>query len=208
TVFPQNIGLACTWNPDLLREIGSAIGDEARVYFQKNPAVNGLTIWAPTVDMERDPRWGRTEEAYGEDPYLTGRISTELVKGMQGPHPFYLKAVATLKHFLGNNNEIDRGECSVSIDPRNMREYYLKAFEAAFIEGGAQSMMTAYNAINGTLCNLNPAVNEIVKGEWGMNGFIVSDAGDVLGTVRDHKHIHSYAEAVAESIKNGIDSIT
>ncbi|MDQ0901869.1 glycoside hydrolase family 3 protein [Paenibacillus sp. V4I7] len=208
TVFPQNIGLACTWNPELLREIGSAIADEARVYFQRNPAINGLTIWAPTVDMERDPRWGRTEEAYGEDPYLTGRISTELVKGMQGPHPFYLKAVATLKHFLGNNNEVDRGECSVSIDPRNMREYYLKAFEAAFTEGGALSMMTAYNAVNGTLCNLNPDVNEIVKGEWGMNGFVVSDAGDVIGTVREHKHMHSYAEAVAESIKNGIDSIT
>ncbi|MBD0384258.1 glycoside hydrolase family 3 protein [Paenibacillus sedimenti] len=208
TVFPQNIGLACTWNPDLLREIGSAIGDEARVYYQKNPAINGLTIWAPTVDMERDPRWGRTEEAYGEDPYLTGRISTELVKGMQGPHPFYLKTVATLKHFLGNNNEINRGECSVSIDPRNMREYYLKAFEPAFREGGALSMMTAYNAVNGTLCNLNPDVNRIVKGEWGMQGFVVSDAGDVLGTVRDHHYMQSYAMAVAESVKNGIDSIT
>ncbi|AGN70523.1 glycoside hydrolase family 3 C-terminal domain-containing protein [Paenibacillus caseinilyticus] len=208
TVFPQNVGLACTWNPELMREIGSVIGDEARVYYQRNPEINGLTIWAPTVDMERDPRWGRTEEAYGEDPYLTGRLSTELVKGMQGDHPFYLKTAATLKHFLGNNNEMDRGECSASIDPRNMREYYLKAFEPAFREGGAQSMMTAYNSVNGTPCNLNPDVNAIVKGEWGMDGFVVSDAGDVLGTVNEHRYFASYAEAVAASVRSGIDSIT
>lgn len=208
TVFPQNTGLACTWNPELMREIGSVIADEARVYYQRDPAINGLTIWAPTVDMERDPRWGRTEEAYGEDPCLTGRLTTELIKGMQGDHPFYYKTVATLKHFYGNNNEIDRGSASVSIDPRNKREYYLKAFEAPFREGGAGSMMTAYNGINGTPCNLNNEVNEIVKGEWGMNGFVVGDAGDVLGTVMDHGYVQSYAEVVAGSVKAGIDSIT
>lgn len=208
TVFPQNAGLGCTWNPDLMCEIGAAIGDEARVYYRRNPAVNGLTIWAPTVDMGRDPRWGRTEEAYGEDPHLTGRLSTELVKGMQGKDPFYYKTVATLKHFYGNNNERDRGSASVSIDPRNKREYYLKAFEPAFREGRAGSMMTAYNGINGVPCNLNPEVNGIVKGEWGMDGFVVSDAGDVLGTVSDHGYVQSHAEAVARSVKAGIDSIT
>ncbi|MBU5672308.1 glycoside hydrolase family 3 protein [Paenibacillus brevis] len=208
TVFPQNIGLACTWDPDLMHEIGSVISEEARIYYQRDPAVNGLTVWAPTVDMERDPRWGRTEEAYGEDPHLTGRLSTELVKGMQGDHPFYYKTVATLKHFYGNNNEIDRGSASVSIDPRNKREYYLKAFEPAFREGKAGSMMTAYNGINGTPCNLNHEVNEIVKKEWGMDGFVVGDAGDVLGTVMDHGYVQSYAEAVAGSVKAGIDSIT
>ncbi|MFR9708214.1 glycoside hydrolase family 3 C-terminal domain-containing protein [Paenibacillus sp. MB22_1] len=208
TSFPQNTGLACTWNPELMRQIGSVIGDEARVYFQRNPEVNGLTIWAPTVDMERDPRWGRTEEAYGEDPHLTGALTTELVKGLQGDHPFYYKAVATLKHFYANNNEIGRGSESVSIDPRNKREYYLKAFERAFREGRAGSMMTAYNGINGTPCNLNSEVNEIVKGEWEMDGFVVGDAGDVMGTVLDHKYVESYAEAVAGSIKAGIDSMT
>ncbi|WP_420819502.1 glycoside hydrolase family 3 C-terminal domain-containing protein [Paenibacillus thalictri] len=208
TVFPQNIGLSCTWNPELMGNIGAVIGDEARVYYQKDPALNGLTIWAPTVDMERDPRWGRTEEAYGEDPYLTGRLSTALVKGMQGADSFYLKTAATLKHFLGNNNEVDRGQCSASIDPRNMREYYLKAFEPAFCEGRAQSMMTAYNSVNGTPCNLNPDISQVVKEEWGMDGFVVSDAGDVLGTVKDHRYVHSYAEAVAKSIRSGIDSIT
>lgn len=208
TSFPQNTGLACTWNPELMRQIGSVIGDEARVYYQRNPEVNGLTIWAPTVDMERDPRWGRTEEAYGEDPHLTGALTTELIKGLQGDHPFYYKAVATLKHFYGNNNEVGRGSDSVSIDPRNKREYYLKAFERTFREGRAGSMMTAYNGINGTPCNLNSEVNDIVKGEWEMDGFVVGDAGDVMGTVLDHRYVESYAEAVAGTIKAGIDSMT
>lgn len=208
TSFPQPIGLACTWDTELLKRIGDVIGDEARGFYKKNPAINGLTLWAPTVDMERDPRWGRTEEAYGEDPHLTGKLSTALIHGIQGDHPFYLKAVASLKHFIGNNNEIDRGECSVSIDPRNMREYYLKAFEIPFKEGKAQSMMTAYNSVNGVPANLNPDVNRIVKQEWGMNGFVVSDADDVLGTVNDHKYVKTYKEAVALTIKAGVDSIT
>lgn len=208
TSFPQPIGLACTWDTELLKRIGDVIGDEARGFYKKNPAINGLTLWAPTVDMERDPRWGRTEEAYGEDPHLTGKLSAAFVQGIQGDHPFYLKAVASLKHFIGNNNEIDRGECSVSIDPRNMREYYLKAFEIPFKEGKAQSMMTAYNSVNGVPANINPDVNRIVKQEWGMNGFVVSDAGDVLGTVNDHHYVDSYKEAVALTIKAGVDSIT
>jgi len=208
TSFPQPSGLACTWNPELMKEIGSAIGDEARAFYKKNPTVNGLTLWAPTVDMERDPRWGRTEEAYGEDPELTGQLSTSLVQGIQGDHPVYLKAVATLKHFLGNNNEIERGNCSASIDPRNMREYYLEAFKPAFQEGGAQSMMTAYNSVNGVPVILHPAVMDVVKGEWDMDGFIVSDAGDLFGIVKDHKYYKSFAQSMAESIKNGIDSVT
>lgn len=208
TSFPQPIGLACTWDEELMRRIGSVIGDEARGFYRRDPEKNGLTLWAPTVDMERDPRWGRTEEAYGEDPVLTGVLASALIRGLQGEDPFYLKAVASLKHFIGNNNEMDRGSCSVSIDPRNMREYYLKAFEMPFKEGGAQSMMTSYNAVNGLPANMNPDVLRIVKQEWGMNGFVVSDAGDVLGTVNDHKHVETYKEAVAASVLCGIDSIT
>ncbi|MCI3919952.1 glycoside hydrolase family 3 C-terminal domain-containing protein [Paenibacillus sp. TRM 82003] len=208
TTYPQPIGLAGTWDADLLRRVGSAIGDEARGFYRRDPAVNGLTLWAPTVDMERDPRWGRTEEAYGEDPELTGELATALIHGLQGDHPFYVKAVASLKHFLGNNNEIDRGTCSVSLDPRNLREYYLKAFEKPFKEGGALSMMTAYNAVNGVPANVNPDVVDLVKREWGMNGFVVSDAGDVTGTVDDHRYYETYKESVAASIRCGIDSIT
>jgi len=208
TTFPQPIGLACTWDTDLMARIGSVIGDEARGFFRRDPAINGLTLWAPTVDMERDPRWGRTEEAYGEDPHLVGTIASALIRGIQGPHPFYLKAVASLKHFIGNNNEVGRADSSVSIDPRNMREYYLKAFELPFKEGGAQSMMTAYNAVNGVPANLSPDVNRIVKQEWGMSGFVVSDAWDVSGTVRDHGYMQTHKEGVAASIKAGIDSLT
>ncbi|MDN4081704.1 glycoside hydrolase family 3 protein [Paenibacillus polymyxa] len=208
TSFPQPVGLACTWDTELMRQIGSVIADEARVYYRRDPKLNGLTLWAPTVDMERDPRWGRNEEAYGEDPYLTGELSKELVKGIQGNHPVYLKAVATLKHFLGNNNEVDRGIGSSSIDPRNLREYYLRAFEKPFTEGGAQSMMTSYNLINGTPATLYHGVNDIVRGEWGMDGFVVSDAGDVMGIVNDHQYYDSHTPGVAESIRAGIDSIT
>ncbi|WP_342415864.1 glycoside hydrolase family 3 C-terminal domain-containing protein [Paenibacillus sp. FSL R10-2782] len=208
TSFPQPVGLACTWDTELMRQVGSVISDEARVYYRRDPALNGLTLWAPTVDMERDPRWGRNEEAYGEDPYLTGELAKELVKGIQGDHPIYLKAVATLKHFLGNNNEVDRGSDSSSIDPRNLREYYLKAFEKPFTEGKAQSMMTSYNLINGTPATLYHGVNDIVRGEWGMDGFVVSDAGDVMGIVKDHQYYDSHTPGVAESIRAGIDSIT
>lgn len=209
TGYPQPIGLGCTWDTELMQRIGSAIGDEARGFYKRNPEINGLTLWAPTVDMERDPRWGRTEEAYGEDPVLTGKLAAALVRGIQGDHPKYLKAVATLKHFIANNNEVGRGDASVSIDPRNMREYYLKAFEIPFREGRAQSMMTAYNAINGVPANLSPDVNAIVKQEWGMDGFVVSDAFDVSGTVRDHGYLETHKEAVARSVREGgIDSIT
>ncbi|WNS46042.1 glycoside hydrolase family 3 C-terminal domain-containing protein [Paenibacillus sp. MMS20-IR301] len=209
TTYPQPIGLACTWDKELLRRIGSAIGDEARGFYTRDPEHNGLTLWAPTVDMERDPRWGRTEEAYGEDPVLAGKLTAALTQGIQGDHPFYLKAVATLKHFIGNNNEAGRGDTSVSLDPRNLREYYLKAFEIPFKEGGAQSMMTSYNAINGVPANLSRDVIDIVKREWGMNGFVVSDAFDVTGTVRDHHYVGTLQEAVARSVREGgIDSIT
>lgn len=208
TSFPQPIGLGCTWNPELMKEIGSAIGDEARVFYQRNPEVNGLTLWAPTVDMERDPRWGRTEEAYGEDPVLTGELTAALVQGMQGDHPSIFKSVATLKHFIGNNNEINRGSCSASIDPRNMKEYYQAAFKPAFVKGGARSMMTSYNSVNGTPTILLDDVKRVVKEEWGMDGFIVSDAGDLLGIVNDHRYYDTYKEAVAHAIKAGIDSIT
>lgn len=208
TSFPQPIGLGCTWDVDLMKEVGAVIGDEARVFYQRNPEVNGLTLWAPTVDMERDPRWGRTEEAYGEDPLLTGELTAGLVRGMQGDHPTYYKSIATLKHFIGNNNEVNRGSCSASIDPRNMKEYYQAAFKPAFVKGGAKSMMTSYNSVNGTPTILLDDVKKVVKEEWNMDGFIVSDAGDLLGIVNDHHYYDNYKEAVAHSIKAGIDSIT
>lgn len=208
TVFPQPIGLGCTWDKTLLEQIGEVIGTEARGFYRRDPAINGLTLWAPTVELERDPRWGRTEEAYGEDPHLTGQLASALIRGMQGNDPFYVRAVASLKHFLANNNEAGRADKSVTVTPRNLHEYYLRPFETCFKQGGALSMMTAYNGVNGLPCNLHPLVKETVKEQWGMNGFVVSDAWDVSGTVRDHGHMATYKEAVAASIKAGIDSLT
>lgn len=208
TAYPQPTGLASTWDKSLLERVGEAIGTEARGFFARDPKVNGLTLWAPTVDLERDPRWGRTEEAYGEDPFLAGHLAGSLVKGIQGRDPAYLRAVATLKHFWGNNQEIDRGTESTNVDEAQQRDEYLRSFEIAFRVYGAQSMMTAYNSVNGVPCNLNPQVNDIVRGEWGWRGFVVSDAGDVTGTVREHGYLRTWPEAFAASIRAGIDSIT
>lgn len=208
TVFPQPIGLACTWNKDLMVRIGDAIGDEARGYYKKLGEKGGLTLWAPTVDMERDPRWGRTEEAYGEDPYLTGEMTTALVSGMQGEDPFYLKMAATLKHFFANNNEERRGEFSASVDPRNMREYYWMAFKPAIEQGKACCIMTAYNAVNGVPCIASSIVKDVVKGQWHLPGFVVSDAADFSQTVTMHRYCEDYAQAAAAAIRNGVDCLT
>lgn len=121
TVFPQAVGLAHTWDRSLIKQIGSAVGDEVRGFHHLDPAANGVNVWAPVVDLLRDPRWGRNEEGYSEDPFLTGEIATAYASGLRGEHPFYLKTVPTLKHFLAYNNETDRGFSSSSIDPRNMK---------------------------------------------------------------------------------------
>lgn len=208
TVFPQTIGLASTWDTELMDEIGNVIGDEYRVYYQKSDEKHGLSIWFPTVDMERDPRWGRTEEAYGEDPFLTGKMAGALVKSVQGSHPFYLRAAATLKHFFANNNEQDRISCSVSIDPRSMREYYWEPFRRVITEGGAKCIMTAYNEVNGVPMIVSPYVKEIVKEKWGLEGFVVCDAEDFKQNVNDHKYCRTHSETVALALKNGLDSFT
>lgn len=208
TVFPQPIGLSSTWNPTLMSEIGKVISDEARAYYKKSDKIAGLNIWAPTVDMERDPRWGRTEEAYGEDPCLTGKLSAALTKAERGEDPFYLKMVPTLKHFYANNYEKERIFCSSSIDPRNKYEYYLKAFKPSIVEGGAQSIMTSYNAINGVPGMVNPEIQTILKDQWGLESFTVSDGGAVCQVVDYHKYYVSHAETIANSIKAGLDSFT
>lgn len=205
TVFPQTIGLACTWNVDLMKRIGSVIGDEARAYHKlKN---TGLTLWAPTVDMERDPRWGRTEEAYGEDPWLTGEMASALVRGMQGSDPYYLKMAATLKHFYANNNEKDRGFCSVSIEARNKYDYYWKPFKKIIKKAGVCCLMTAYNEVNGTPCILNKDVKEVVKGKWGLSGFVVADGQDFSQTVTLHEYYDDHVKSIADTLKSGIDCI-
>ncbi len=204
TVFPQTIGFSSTWNKELLTKIGDAVGKEARIIWSKDKTT-GLMIWSPTVDLERDPRWGRTEEAYGEDPHLAGELSTAYCTGMRGDDEFYLRVIPTLKHFYANNNEFERAFCNCTIPPREKYEYYLKAFEPAIKRKAALSMMTAYNSINGTPAILNPDVNNIAKGEWGMM-FTVSDGTDFSQTVEAHKYVDDHAISLALTLNAGMNS--
>jgi len=210
TAFPQTIGLAATWDRALLRKIGRVIGTEARAWHNAHDSRGCLSLWFPTVDMEKDPRWGRTEEGYGEDPHLAGELASEIIRGAQGEDGRYVLASCAPKHFFANNNEKNRVSCSCSVDPRNMREYYLLPFRKAFLKGGARSLMTAYNEVNGVPLMLHPAVRDIVKGEWGLRGrgHVVTDGGDVGQTVNSHGYFESHAETVAAGFRNGADSMT
>jgi beta-glucosidase len=203
TVLPQPIGMAAMFDPDLMYQLGELAGNETRVYYQKEKQ-GKLILFGPTVDMERDPRWGRTEEAYGEDPYLTGQMSIAYTKGLKGEDPFYLRTVPGLKHFYANNNEKDRTSSSSNIEPRTKHEYYYKAFRPAIMEGGALSLMAAYNEVSGVPALLNPDLKTIVKDQWGLD-FVVSDGGDFAGTVVDHEYVDNHAESIALAIKAGAD---
>ncbi|HPP99731.1 MAG TPA: glycoside hydrolase family 3 C-terminal domain-containing protein [Termitinemataceae bacterium] len=209
TTFPQTIGLACSWDRRLFREIGKVIGEEARAYFKKS-GKGGLSLWFPTIDMERHPRWGRTEEGYGEDPYLTGELAAEIIRGAQGEDPFYLQVSCAPKHFFANNNEKNRGSCSCSVDPRNLYEYYLPAFKTAFLKGGAYSLMTAYNEVNGIPMMIHPLVRDLVKNTWGLEGkgHVVTDGADVRCTVLLHHYFEKHADTIAAALKNGVDTMT
>lgn len=206
TSFPQPIGMSASWDREMLKNIGTAVGEEARVLYQRNRN-GGLCRWAPTIDMERDPRWGRTEEAYGEDPFLTGEMAGAYIRGMRGDDPFYLRCGATLKHFYGNNQEKDRVRTSSSIDPRNKKEYYLEPFRRA-VEAGAEAVMTSYNEINGVPAIVNPEVQELFKDAWGLPGHVVCDGGDMQQTVTEHHYFQSHAETVAYGLKAGVDCFT
>ncbi|MDR0643415.1 MAG: glycoside hydrolase family 3 C-terminal domain-containing protein [Treponema sp.] len=208
TTFPQTIGLASSWDVDLLRKIGKAVGVEARAYYQTHDKAGGLALWSPTIDLERDPRWGRTEEGYGEDPFLTGELASAYIQGAQGDDPFYLRVSCGPKHFLANNNEKDRGLCSCSIPPRALREYYLAPFKTAIEKGKAASLMTSYNEVNGVPMLLHPMLKDVVKKEWGFDGHIVTDGGDFLMTVSLHHYFETHTETLASALKNGADSMT
>ncbi|MDR3283728.1 MAG: glycoside hydrolase family 3 C-terminal domain-containing protein [Treponema sp.] len=209
TAFPQTMGLSSSWDRGLLKKIGRATGIEARAYYNTHEKTGGLSLWSPTIDMARDPRWGRTEEAYGEDPFLAGELSTAYIQGAQGDDP-YLRVSCAPKHFLANNNERGRGVCSCSVPERVLREYYLEPFRRAFLQGGAYSLMTAYNEVNGIPMMIHPLVRDVVKKEWGLEkrGHIVTDGGDFLQTVDSHHYFETHAETIAAAFKNGSDCMT
>ena len=206
TIFPNPIGMSRSWDRELIKESGKVVGIEARGLFEsgKNRC---LSIWAPTVDMERDPRWGRNEEAYGEDPFLTGELAGSYVEGMQGDDDFYLRCAATVKHFYANNVEEDRTFASSFVDPRNKHEYYHEPFRRIIKEHGAEAVMTAYNEINGVPCMLMRDIKDYAKEKWGVH-HVVTDGGDVLQTVNQHEYFGTDAQTVAAGLKAGIDSFS
>lgn len=214
TVFPQAIGLGATWNPELIYRVSSTISDEARARWneleqgkkQQEKFSDLLVFWSPTVNMARDPRWGRTPETYGEDPCLSARIGVAFVKGLQGNDPRYLKVVATPKHFAGNNEEHNRFECKAVMSERALRSYYLPAFKALITEGKAESIMTAYNAINGIPCTANKwLLTDILRNEWGFKGYIVSDCGAPGFLYTPHHYAPTREDAAAMAMKAGLD---
>ena len=207
TSFTQPIGMSASFDRELIRECGRCVGEEARALYTRNGS-GGLCRWAPTIDMERDPRWGRTEEAYGEDPYLTGEMSSAYIRGMKGEDPVYLQCGATLKHFYANNVEHNRICISSSLDRRNKYEYYLEPFRKAITEGGAEAVMTSYNEINGVPAIVNDEVQKLLKDTWGLPGHVVCDGGDMQQTVYDHKYFKTHAETVAYGLKAGVDCFT
>lgn len=206
TVTPQPIGMASMFDPDLMYKLGEIAAEETRYYYNQNP-IGKLMVWGPTVDMERDPRWGRTEEAYGEDPFLTCEMTKAYTKGLAGEDEFYLKTVPTLKHFCADNNEKERGSCSANVEPRTLHEYYYRAFKGAITEGGAHSIMAAYNELSGVPAVMNPDIQNLLKDEWGLD-FVVTDGGDFSQNVLSHEIVKTHAEALAICLKNGADSMT
>lgn len=214
TVFPQAIGLAASWDPDLMLKVSTAISDEARARWneldqgrlQTNQFSDLLTFWSPTVNMARDPRWGRTPETYGEDPFLAGEMGTAFVRGLQGDDPKYLKVVSTPKHFAANNEEHNRFECDARISEKQLREYYLPAYEALVKRGGAASIMASYNAINGIPSSANPwLLTKVLRDDWGFKGYVVSDCGGPSTLVEDHHYVKQRETAAALCLLSGLD---
>lgn len=214
TVFPQAIGMAATWNPALLQRMTTAISDEARGKWnffkqgklQRDGSSDLLTFWSPTINMARDPRWGRTPETYGEDPYLTGMLGCAFVRGLQGDDPRYLKVVSTVKHFAANNEEHNRASCNARISIRDLREYYLPAFERCVIDAKVQSVMSAYNAVNNVPCTVNNyLLRKVLREDWGFKGFVVSDCSAPQWMVTQHKFVRDYETAAVLAMKAGLD---
>ncbi|HZY82160.1 MAG TPA: glycoside hydrolase family 3 C-terminal domain-containing protein [Cyclobacteriaceae bacterium] len=213
TVFPQAIGLGATWDEPMMFDVATAISDEARakhhdfVKHDKRFLYQGLTLWSPNINIFRDPRWGRGQETYGEDPYLTGRLAVQFVKGLQGDDPKYFKTVATVKHFAVHSGpEPERHLFDAIADERDFRETYLPQFEMGVKEGKAYSVMCAYNRVNGEVCcGSNQLLTKILREEWGFEGYIVSDCGAITDIYQYHKVTATPEEAAAVAVKSGCD---
>jgi beta-glucosidase len=213
TVFPQAIGLAATWNTDLMLEVATAISDEARAKHHQavrrgeRGIYQGLTFWSPNINLFRDPRWGRGMETYGEDPYLTGTMAVNFIRGLQGDNARYFKVIATAKHYAVHSGpEPDRHTFDAVVDFPDLRASYLPHFEMAVREGGAYSVMCAYNRFRGLPCCGSPLLlNDILRQEWGFEGYVVSDCDAVDDIYATHKLVPTLAEAAAMALTAGTD---
>lgn len=215
TQFPQSVGLGETWDPDLLQQAAAVEGYEARYVFQSEEQFvdgrrghyrrEGIVIRAPNADLARDPRWGRSEESYGEDPYLTGTMAVAFIKGLQGNDSKYWLSASLMKHFLANSNENGRDGSSSNFDERLLREYYSVPFRMGVMEGGARAYMTAYNAFNGIPMAAQPILKDMTMHEWGFDGIICTDAGALTNMVTQHKYFADIDQATAGAIHAGIN---
>jgi beta-glucosidase len=208
TVFPQALGLASTWNPDLIHAVGSAVGDEVRGLHHKDPTRAGLNVWAPVVNPLRDPRWGRNEEGYAEDPWLTGELATAYAGGLRGDHPGRLKTAPTLKHFLGYNNETHRCTTSSNLPPRVLHEYELPAFRAPLAAGAAVAVMASYNLVNGRPAHLSELIGTELHRRHGDDLLVVGDAGGVSNIAGAQGYHPDQPSGYAAALRAGIDSFT
>jgi beta-glucosidase len=205
TTFPQGIGLGETWDPDLLRQVAEVESYEARYVFQSSKYhQGGLVIRSPNADIGRDPRWGRTEECYGEDAFFNGTMVVAFVKGLQGDDPKYWRSAALMKHFLANSNENDRDKTSSNFDERLFREYYSVPFRMGVVEGGSRAYMAAYNLMNNVPMTVNPVLENVTREEWGQDGIICTDAGAMTNLVRSNHYSPDLEHAAASSVKAGI----
>ncbi|WP_016700033.1 glycoside hydrolase family 3 C-terminal domain-containing protein [Actinoalloteichus spitiensis] len=209
TVFPQAVGLGATWNPELVERVGSAVGDEVRGFHHDNPdRGGGLNVWAPVVNPLRDPRWGRNEEGYAEDPLLTGTLGAAYAVGLRGRHPRYWRTAPTLKHFLGYNNETDRDTTSSDLRPRVLHEYELPAFEIPLRSGAAVAVMPSYNLVNGRPAHLSPLINDTLR-EWAGSGLAVfSDAYAPSNVAGSQRYLPDHPAGFAAVLRAGVDSFT
>jgi beta-glucosidase len=213
TVFPQAIGLAATWDTELMLRVATAISDEARAKYHewirrdRRGIYEGLTFWSPNINIFRDPRWGRGMETYGEDPFLAGELAVAFVHGMQGDDPFYLKTVATPKHYAVHSGpEPDRHTFNALVDERDLRETYLAAFRTSVVDGGAESVMCAYNAFRGDpACASRELLEQILRREWGFGGYVVSDCWAIMDIYNTHQVVQTAPEAAALAVAAGTD---
>ena len=205
TTFPQAIGLAEMWDPELQKRIAAWEAQETR-YLTQNADYGkaGLIVFAPNADLGRDIRWGRTEECYGEDPFLAAALTVAYVRGLQGDNPKYWKTAALMKHFLANSNENNRFVDSSDFDERLFREYYSYPFYKGVVEGGSRAFMAAYNKYNGIPCTVHPVLKNVTVKEWGQNGIICTDGGAFKRLVDSHKYYAGYKDAAAGCIRAGI----